>query len=332
MSKYLVTGACGFTGSHTVDYLIEKGIDVVATDLESADKKYLNPEAKFIPADITEKESIKKAIKGVDYILHTAAIFNFCAPMSLLKKVNVEGTKNICEIALEEGVKRLVSWSTCGVYGKITKTPIKEDHPKNPVENYSKTKLEQDEVVKQFYKEKGLPITIVRPGLVYGPRSKYGMGLMIIGLSKAPILPIPINFTFNIAPIHAKDVGSAAYHLSTIPQAIGEEYHVVDNSKATMAQFLQLTASLLGKISFPVYVPQSSIRRAIKIISMIPQEKLNKITFGLPLLEKPTLNYFPIDLNVSNEKLTSTGYKFLYPDYRIGLIETIDWMKREKVI
>lgn len=333
MAKYLVTGACGFTGSHVVDMLHQKGCDLRATDMAQADRKYLPDDVEFVSSDLTDRKSLEKVVNGVDIIFHTAAIFNFSAPWNLLKSVNIDGMENLCEAALECGVKRLLSWSTCGVYGKIDpkKMPITEDHPKTPIDNYGKSKLMQDKIAHKYYEEKGLPITIVRPGVVYGPRSIYGAAYIITELAKLPIIPLPLNFNIKLSPINVKDIAGAAIFLSAQDAAVGEEFHIVDCSGATVAQFMSYIAVFLNKPTIPMFVPISLAKNGGLIVAEIA-ERITKLTkIKLPI-EKDPIRHFSSSLDVSNEKLLNLGYKMLYPDVRIGLIETIEWYKQEGII
>lgn len=126
----LVTGACGFAGSHMVKLLLEKGKKVRATDLKRTchDEKIkmvrenigLNFErdgVEFIPSDLTQKETLYPALKDVDVLYHTASLYDYSAPMEALERVNIFGTKNICEVAIEQDIERMIHWSTAGVYG-----------------------------------------------------------------------------------------------------------------------------------------------------------------------------------------------------------------------
>ena len=74
--KYLVTGACGFTGSHLCDLLHERGLDFRATDLEGADRSCLPPDTEFVPSDLTDPKSLRPVTEDVGIVLHTAAIFD----------------------------------------------------------------------------------------------------------------------------------------------------------------------------------------------------------------------------------------------------------------
>ena len=88
--KYLVTGACGFVGSHMVELLKSEGEDFRATDLAGADRSFVDSMgAEFVPADITRKETLKAAFEGIDYVFSIGALLDFASPWSTLEKVNV---------------------------------------------------------------------------------------------------------------------------------------------------------------------------------------------------------------------------------------------------
>ncbi|MEW5944632.1 MAG: NAD-dependent epimerase/dehydratase family protein [bacterium] len=325
--KYLVTGCCGFTGSHLCDVLREEGLEYRATDLESAPRDFLPSDAEFVASDLTDPSTLPAALDGVDVVLHTAAIFNFSAPKQLLKSVNVDGMENLCRASHEAGVRRLVTWSTCGVYGRAKgKLPILEDHPKNPVEDYSRSKHQQDQVARRWHEEEGLPVTIIRPGVVYGPRARYGFAQVIETIAGAPVVPVPVNFRYHMSPVHARDVGRAALYLSARAEADGEEYHVVDCSGITMTGLFYFLAALLEKPTIPVYVPPRLASFGGRVMAEIAGI-VSKVTGRPPIIEKAPVRYFPLDLDVSNEKLLAAGYRFEYPDVRVGLIETIGWMR-----
>ncbi len=120
MDKYLVTGACGFTGSHICELLYEQDIPFRATDLESADRQWLPPDTEFVASDLTDPVSLRRVLEGISIVLHPAAIFDWSASEEMLNAVNVTGMENLCAEAKAAGVKRLVSWSTSGVYGDHT--------------------------------------------------------------------------------------------------------------------------------------------------------------------------------------------------------------------
>ncbi len=334
MEKYLVTGACGFTGSHVCDILAERDIQFLATDLESADRQWLPEGAEFLPADITDPDSIKPLLEGIDIVLHPAAVFDWSASEELLQAVNVHGMENICAAAKEAGVKRVVSWSTSGVYGdqQFDELPITEDYPCKPIDKYSLSKYRQDQIALRYSHEEGLPTTIIRPGVVYGPRSKYGAMQIFDALSMAPIIPIPENFTFKLGTVHARDIAAAAIFVSTKKEADGEIYGVVDDSGVTMRDFFRMIAAVLGKPTIPIFVPPKLAKYGGLIAADISEFIAKNITKTKPLLEKDPIRFFPISLDVSNRKIRELGYEFQYSDVRLGIIETIDFMRDEGML
>ncbi|HOX28869.1 MAG TPA: NAD(P)-dependent oxidoreductase [bacterium] len=332
MEKYLVTGACGFTGSHICDILSERGIPYRATDLASADKQWLPRNCEFVPSDLTDPASLKTVLKGITIVLHPAAIFDWSASEELLDAVNVQGMENLCSAAKEEGVKRLVSWSTSGVYGdqKFDRLPICEDYPVKPIDKYSISKHRQDKIALRFSQEEGLETTIIRPGIVYGPRSKYGAMQFFESFAMIPVVPIPVNFdVYKLGTVHVRDVAGAGIFVSTKPEAVGQIYAAVDSSDITIAGFWRHIAAAMNKPTIPIYLPPMLARTSGLIFADILDFISKNITHKKPVVEKDPIKFFPISLDVSNQKIRDLGYKFEYNDVRIGVIETIDWMRNE---
>ena len=332
MEKYLVTGACGFTGSHICDILYEQDIPFRATDLETADRRYLPPNTEFVASDLTKCDTLKPLMEGISYVLHPAAIFDWWASEELLNAVNVTWMEYICAAAKAAGVKRLVSWSTSGVYGdqKFDTLPICEDYPAKPIDKYSISKHRQDKIALRYCCEEGLECAVVRPGIVYGPRSKYGAMQFFEGLELLPIVPVPVNFDqYKLGTVHARDIAGAGIFVATAPGAAGQIYGVVDGSEVTIAQFLRLIASAMNKPTIPIYVPPMLARHGGLLVADILSLIAKNITHKRPMVERDPISFFPTSLEISNQKIRDLGYKFEYPDPRIGVIETVDWMRDE---
>lgn len=331
--RYLVTGACGFTGSHIVDVLVEKGREVIATDIPAANRRWLRADVKFVASDVTDIYSLRQVMDGVDIVLHPAAIFDFTAPADLLERVNVQGTENLCRVALESDVKRFVSWSTSGVYGNMERElPIREDAQVAPIEEYSRTKVRQDAVVLRYNHEEGLPTSIVRPGLVYGPRAQYGTMQIFEGLSILPVVPLPGNFDFRMGTVHVRDIAGAAVYIAEHHDAMGQIFGVVDSSGVTMSDFLRMVAEEHGAKVIPIEIPPMLAREAGLAAAAVAEWLSKNITHKRPAVERDPVTYFPVDLHISNQKLLDLGYQFEYDDVRSGIRNTIEWMKRDGIM
>jgi len=335
MDKYLVTGACGFTGSHICDILTEKGLPFRATDVESADRRYLPAGAEFVAADLTQPETLKPILEGITYVLHPAAIFDWWASEEKLNAVNVTGMENLCAASKAAGVKRLVSWSTSGVYGdqKFDKLPISEDYPTKPIDKYSISKHRQDKIALRYNNEEGLETAVIRPGIIYGPRSKYGAMQFFDGFALLPVVPIPVNFDeYKLGTVHARDIAGAGIFVATKPEAAGQIYGVVDGSDVTIAQFWRHIASAMNKPTVPIYLPPMLARHSGLLAADILEFVAKNYTHKRPLVEKDPIRFFPTSLDISNQKIRDLGYTFEYPDPRIGVIETVDWMRDEGLL
>ncbi len=175
--KVLITGGCGFIGSHIVDKLIEKNYEVIVLDnLSTGKKERLNSKAKLIIADITNGKEIDEifAAKKPEIVIHTAA-------QVMLRKsieepifdatINIIGTINVLEACHKNGVKRIIYTSTGGArYGEPKYLPVDEKHQLEPSAPYGISKHTAEHYVKTYGEIYGLDYLIFCFGNVYGPR------------------------------------------------------------------------------------------------------------------------------------------------------------------
>ena len=180
--KIFLTGADGFIGSHLAEYLVKKGEDVKALvqynsfnswgwidSFENELKKNID----IFEGDIRDPFAMKKAIKGCDVVIHLAALisipYSYISPKSYFD-TNVNGTLNILEACLENGINRVLVTSTSEVYGTAKFVPIDESHPLQGQSPYSASKIAADQLAFSYFSSYNLPITIVRPFNTFGPR------------------------------------------------------------------------------------------------------------------------------------------------------------------
>lgn len=337
MKTALVTGACGFVGSHMVEELLQRGdYKVRATNLSSACRKHIDGlNVEFIPGDLTNKEDMKNVCEGIDIIFNVASSFDFAAPWEKLYKVNVEGMRNICEAAVESKVKRFIHWSTGGVYGPPLKEhlPVTEEHPLGAFNNYEKSKLMQEQVGMEFYQKNNLPITIIRPGgVIYGPRNIYGGWDIFKVLKIFKMGAVIANLSNRVAFVHVKDIVGAAVFLSENDSAIGQVYNVGDDTAYTQGEFTQHICSLLGIRYLKLYIPISILKVVINIAYKISSAIERKIYPKKLLVDSDTILYVLNNYYFVSNKLKQLGYKLRYPDVKEGIKSAIEWYKREGML
>lgn len=180
--RVLVTGADGFIGSHLCEKLVSKNYNVKALSfynsfgsngwldqIDSNIKKKIN----IISGDIRDKSFMSSCIKNVDVIFNLAALigipYSYTSTESYID-TNVRGTFNILEAAKINKVKKIIHISTSEVYGTAQSIPINETHPVVGQSPYSASKIASEQLCIAYYKSFNLPITILRPFNVFGPR------------------------------------------------------------------------------------------------------------------------------------------------------------------
>lgn len=172
--KCVVTGGCGFIGSHLVDELVGLGHEVVVLDdLSTGHKKYLNEEATLIEGSITDAELVSSITAGANWLFHTAAWARI--PRSIddpigTHNVNVNGTLNVLQAARENGVDRVVYSSSSSVYGDQPTHVMREDMVPLPKSPYALHKLIGEQYASMFARLFDMRVVSLRYFNVYGPR------------------------------------------------------------------------------------------------------------------------------------------------------------------
>ncbi len=213
--KLVVIGGAGLIGSHTVDALLKEDVkEVVIYDnfvrgtLGNIDNALKDPRVRVyeIGGDICQPDILNSALKGVDGVFHFAALWLLqCQeyPRSAFN-VNIEGTFNVLDACVQQGVQRLVYSSSASVYGDAVREPMDEDHPFNNTNFYGATKIAGEAMAHAYHHRYKLPFVGLRYMNVYGPRQDYR------GAYIAVIMKMLDNLDKGIAPVLYGD-GSQAY-------------------------------------------------------------------------------------------------------------------------
>lgn len=334
MQNVLVTGATGFVGKNVVRLFCEEDYNVTATDIKGADFSRL-PDVKCVESDITNKESLEKVVKNQDIIINVAGLVDLNTHPKLLNAVNHLGVKNVCEVAKNSKVKKIIQVSSMGVYGNNKKVPLDEDDEKNPKNNYeiSKWKGEQE----AFSYLNHLEVIAVRPSTVYGFGSLHNAILPLFAMKKKKKL-YSLKGGPLLSHIHVEDVARAIVFLAEHPDAIGEAYNLADDRPLNS---FEMTSALLQPLGIEVkekipfmknsfralkYVAQKMPKKVYQLYNQKLEQKWGKFAEENELKQRfraqvdPIwLDYVTTDKVISNEKLKSLGFEFKHPDPRIGL-------------
>jgi UDP-glucose 4-epimerase len=189
MSKIVVTGGCGFIGSHLVDRLVDLNHKVIVIDDLSASENeefYFNEKAQYHKNDICDKDKIEPLFENVDYIFHLAAESRIQPAIqnpSRAYNVNVIGTLNILELSKKYNIKRIMYSSTSSIYGLTNRLPTSEDTPVDCLNPYAHSKYLGEELFRQYWKTHQVDSVIFRYFNVFGEKSPVkGQYAPVIGI------------------------------------------------------------------------------------------------------------------------------------------------------
>jgi len=176
MTQYLVTGGAGFIGSHLSEELVRRGHQVrVADSLVTGKRSNLEhlPSVEFLEGDVSDLAFAQRAVAGVDYVLHQAALPS--VPRSVKdpitsNRANVDGTLNILVAARDAGVRRVVFAGSSSAYGNTMPSPKHEDLPTSPLSPYALQKVVGEQYLQMFTSLYGLETVTIRYFNVFGPR------------------------------------------------------------------------------------------------------------------------------------------------------------------
>ena len=262
----LVTGGCGFIGSHLVETLVQKNYQVRILDdlstgklenLSSVDKENIE----IIQGCITDLNLVEKVIKGCDYVFHQAAIAS--VPKSIKDplgtgRVNYNGTLNILEAARQHGVRRVIFAGSAAVYGDNPTLPKKESMLAEPLTPYAVDKLASELMGHVYCQNFGLEFVCLRYFNVFGlrqdPSSPYSGVISIFGDRLSQGLT-PVIYGDGLQSrdfIHVSDVVRANLTVMEHPKAVGKTFNVGLGRATSLLEIIKILNDLTNQNIQPI--------------------------------------------------------------------------------
>lgn len=319
-----ITGANGFVGSHLVDRLVAEGHQVCALVRATSDLQWLkNKPVTLIKGDLDDAQALKQAFTGVSVVFHVAGVVNSLDSDTFFR-VNAEGTRKVAEACLEVNPKlsRFVLVSSQSVVGPNPGgTPMNEEIPCRPINLYGKSKLAGEEAARKLMP--ALPLSIIRPGPIYGPRDREALALIQMAAKgfhvKVGLARRMCNFC------HVEDVVTSLMLAATREEALGETFLISDTQNYTVQESGRIMSAALrdGRKSFPLWLPVSVAYAAGAVSGAIGRLRHVTPDLNLDRVRMLTARGWAMDTSKAQKLL---GYTPQY-DLASGVVQTVKWCK-----
>ncbi len=248
--KVLVTGATGFIGGRLAQRLAVEEKAVVTGLGRQLDKVPFLAEAgvQLKQADMRDTAVLRQLLAGQEIVFHAAALRLQSQPSAAeAEAVNVQAVGNLVRLAAETGARRVIHISSINAYGPPTRDLIDETYPLNPDQRdfYGRTKAQAEQVARTAAAETGIELVIVRPGMVYGPRSESWSTRIVETLRQG----IPVIFGEGDGyayPTFIDNLVDGLLLTAVRPEAAGEAFNFVDEP-VTWRQFFGYYAEMSGE-------------------------------------------------------------------------------------
>lgn len=310
-TRVLVTGAGGFIGSHLTERLVALGAETRAflhynsNSLRGwLDGSPVGDDVRVFFGDVQDAGSLREALQGIDVVFHLAALigipYSYHAPSSYVR-TNIEGTLNVLRASLDAGVRLVVHTSTSEVYGTARYVPIDEGHPLQGQSPYSASKIGGDKIAEAFHHSFDLPLVTIRPFNTYGPRQS---ARAIIPTIITQALTEPVIRLGNLEPTrdftYVNDTVEGFVRAADAPDAVGHVINLGSGQDISVGDLAQTILGHLGK-ELPVECVEERSRPARSEVEQLRADNQQA---------RALLGWQPqVDLHQ-------------------GLLETIDWFKR----
>src|SRR5262245_41231717 len=245
--RYLITGATGFVGGHIAEACAHR--EHIVSALVRASSKTNDLEklgAILYRGELSDANLVRQAVVEADVVVHCAAKVGDWGPIEPYRQVNVEALRVVLDACKGQALSRFILMSSLGVYsnrhhyGTTEEDPLPRWHG----DGYSQTKVEAEQLAMHYYKEWGVPVVILRPGFVYGPRDMTVMPRLISAL-KHNRLRYPGGGEAALNTIFVNNLVDAVFLAVEPEKAVGQAYNLTDGELVSKRRFIGAIADAM---------------------------------------------------------------------------------------
>lgn len=296
-----ITGGTGLVGSHVVEEALSRGDRVRALVRGSSDTRWLDSRGvEKILGDLEDQQALRRGCEGTDWVLNCAAKVGDWGTLEEFRKLNVEALGLLLDAATEAKVGRFVHVSSLGVYEGRDHFGTDETVPpaSESLDAYTRSKVEAEALALEYHRTRGLPVSIVRPGFIYGPRDRTVLPKLLDALRGGRF------FYFGSGDqalncIYVKNLVQAIFLAAEVPAAIGEVFNVTDGARVSKKDFVGRVAQLDGRKAPRRKIP---LRLAWTLAVLLERRARRKKSLVPPLVNKARYKFLGLNLDYSIEK------------------------------
>lgn len=247
-----ITGATGLLGSHIAEQLVKRGEHVRALVRPGSDTRFLQTlGVELFQGDLGDPASLRRGMAGMQVVYHSACKVGDWGAWSEFQRDAIDGTRHILDACTAAGVRRLIYISSISAYGhpEPGPQPVTEDAPLGSKfwvwDYYTRAKVEAEKIVWDYYRRTGLPVTVIRPSWIYGPRDRTSIFRLAraLRLTLARILGPGTN---RLNSVYAGNVAEACILAAGKEEAAGQAYNISNDGFVTQQEYMNLFADALG--------------------------------------------------------------------------------------
>jgi nucleoside-diphosphate-sugar epimerase len=321
----LITGATGFVGSHLAEACAGRGMSVrTIARAKSATGLLEKLGVSIVRGDLADAGSLRQAVAGVDFVVHCAAKVGDWGPVEEYRAVNVDALRLLLDACAGHPLKRFVDISSLGVYAARDHhaTDESEPLPAQHMDGYTQTKVEAERLVLEYHRDQSLPVVVLRPGFIYGPRDRTVVPRIIDLLRRGQF-----NYLGGgkraLNTIYIGNLVDAIMLALEKPQAVGQIYNLTDGEQVSKRRFVEtLRAGLnlppANRFSPPIWLA--------RILARIMERRARRRgDLQAPRLTQARLKFMGLNLDFSIDKARrELGYNPRF-SFDQGMRATIAW-------
>src|SRR3954453_9101065 len=243
-----ITGATGLVGSHAVEEALSRGHRVRALVRASSDTRLLDRwGVETVVGDLADPEALRRGVTGADWVFNCAAKVGDWGTLEEFRKLNVEAFQHLLTAAADARIECFVHVSSLGVYEARDHHGTDETVPPaaESLDAYTRSKVEAEELALRFVVERGLPLAIVRPGFIYGPRDRTVLPKLLHSLRTGRFAYFGSGDQ-ALNCIYVKNLVHAIFLAAESPAAVGQVFNLTDGPRVSKRAFIGRVAELAG--------------------------------------------------------------------------------------